>query len=233
MENEPTEELSQTEPSRKKLLVALGALVCLVLIFMGIALATGAFADNSAEAASEEESRQASSSSQSSRNTRNSTGAEKEEKDAEEQESDSTGDASSGGTAGAAASPQLNGGQSGGQGTPSVSAPVQETPAAPSLVTVSVTVDTSLMPGYPSYSGTVSIEPGSSVFAALCATGIPVGGSGSYVSSINGLAEFAGGPGSGWIYYVNGVYATAGSGNYALYGGENVVWRYTLNYGND
>ena len=95
-------------------------------------------------------------------------------------------------------------------------------PSAPSTVTVSVYIDSSRAAsnGYPSSlgGGTVTLNQGASVYDALCATGASVGGSSGYVSSIGGLAEFACGPGSGWLYFVNGSSPGYGCGSYILSG---------------
>ena len=110
-------------------------------------------------------------------------------------------------------------------------------PPAPSTVTVSVYIDSSRAAsnGYPASlgGGTVTLNQGSSVYDALVATGVGVGGSSSYVSSIGGLAEFDCGPGSGWLYFVNGSSPGYGSGSYILNGGESFTWIYTCNMGND
>lgn len=110
-------------------------------------------------------------------------------------------------------------------------------PSAPSTVTVSVYIDSSRAAsnGYPSSlgGGTVTLNQGASVYDALCATGASVGGSSGYVSSIGGLAEFACGPGSGWLYFVNGSSPGYGCGSYILSGGENITWIYTCDLGND
>lgn len=51
-----------------------------------------------------------------------------------------------------------------------------------------------------------------------------------YVSSINGLAEQANGPRSGWMYQVNGKIPQMSSGNYVLKNGDELVWFYTDDY---
>lgn len=115
--------------------------------------------------------------------------------------------------------------------------PAPEPAPAPSTVTVSVYVDSSraASEGYPSSlgGGTVTLNQGASVYDALCATGMSVGGSSGYVSSIGGLAEFQCGPGSGWLYFVNGSSPGYGCGSYILNGGESITWIYTLDMGND
>ena len=56
---------------------------------------------------------------------------------------------------------------------------------------------------------------------------------GVYVSAINGLAEFDGGPLSGWMYSVNGSFPNYSSSLYNLKDGDTVSWLYTLDLGND
>ncbi len=110
-------------------------------------------------------------------------------------------------------------------------------PPAPSTITVSVHVDSSraASKGYPASmaSGSVTLNQGASVYDALCALGVSVGGSSNYVTSINGLAEFACGSGSGWLYLVNGSSPGYGCGSYILQGGESITWVYTCDMGND
>lgn len=134
-----------------------------------------------------------------------------------------------------------------GDAVPNASAPAADpTPApepepapapAPATITVSVYVDSSRAAsfGYSSClaSATVSIPQGATVYDALAATGVSVGGSSSYVSSIGGLAEFSCGDASGWLYYVNGYSPGYGPGSYTLSGGESITWVYTLELGAD
>ena len=108
---------------------------------------------------------------------------------------------------------------------------------APATITVSVYVDSSRAAsyGYSSClaSASVTVPQGATVYDALAATGVSVGGSSSYVSSIGGLAEFSCGANSGWLYYVNGYSPGYGPGSYALSGGESITWVYTLDLGAD
>lgn len=55
----------------------------------------------------------------------------------------------------------------------------------------------------------------------------------TYVRSLCGLREFDGGPLSGWVYVVNGVYASVGVGGMAICPGDEVVFYYTLDLGKD
>jgi hypothetical protein len=82
-------------------------------------------------------------------------------------------------------------------------------------------------------SQTITLPKGSSVYDALVATGIGFGGSSSYITSINSIGEGDCGPGSGWMYNVNGGYPTEGSGSYTLNNGDAVAWLYTCNRGAD
>ena len=124
---------------------------------------------------------------------------------------------------------------------PADPAPAQQQPSAPApapaTITVSVYIDSSRAPGYPACmaSTSVTIPAGSSVYDALRATGVSIGGSSTYVRSINGLAEKLPGyeAGSGWMYSVNGVRPSQSCGGYKLSGGESIRWSYTLNMGHD
>ncbi len=104
-------------------------------------------------------------------------------------------------------------------------------------ISVSVYIDSSrAVPyGWDSCLGdtTVTVADGSSVYDALKATGLAIGGSSSYVASISGLAERACGSGSGWLYYVNGVSPGCACSQYTLSGGEDIKWIYTCDMGND
>ncbi|MFA7197571.1 MAG: DUF4430 domain-containing protein, partial [Anaerovoracaceae bacterium] len=56
---------------------------------------------------------------------------------------------------------------------------------------------------------------------------LTITGSGNYVSAINGLAEFGHGPGSGWLYMVNGeLSGSIAADAYRLEADDNVVWYY-------
>lgn len=55
----------------------------------------------------------------------------------------------------------------------------------------------------------------------------------AYVKSLCGLKEFELGPLAGWVYAVNGVYASKGVGGTALSEGDEVVFYYTMNLGKD
>ena len=79
-------------------------------------------------------------------------------------------------------------------------------------------------------SATLTLAEGSTVWDALCAMGVAIGGSSTYVSSIGGLAEFACGSGSGWMYAVNGVYPNKSCGKYVLSDGDSVLWTYVISY---
>lgn len=53
---------------------------------------------------------------------------------------------------------------------------------------------------------------------------------GTYISSINGLAEFHRGPNSGWMYRVNGIISNVGFAEKKLQHGDRVLWFYTDDY---
>lgn len=54
-----------------------------------------------------------------------------------------------------------------------------------------------------------------------------------YIQSIDGDGEFDHGPGSGWMYNVNGTYPEVGASVYELEDGDEIQWRYTTNLGAD
>lgn len=56
---------------------------------------------------------------------------------------------------------------------------------------------------------------------------------GVYVSSIEGLAEFDGGPNSGWMYRVNGEFPNHSASLHKIYAGDKVEWLYTRDLGKD
>ena len=103
----------------------------------------------------------------------------------------------------------------------------------PATITVYVSIDSSRANHYDSSwptsmgSGTVTLSEGSSVYDALCALGVSVGGDSGYVSAINGLPHKACGAMSGWTYNVDGVYSNKACGKYILSGGETVCWVYS------
>ena len=53
------------------------------------------------------------------------------------------------------------------------------------------------------------------------------------IEGIANLYEFDGGPLSGWVYSVNGVFPNYGSSKYALKDGDQVLWQYTCDLGAD
>ncbi len=66
---------------------------------------------------------------------------------------------------------------------------------------------------------------------ALTEAGIPYeNAGGNYISSVGGLAEFDGGPMSGWLFTVDGAYPDVGIAGYVLTKDVSIVLRYTDNY---
>ena len=98
-------------------------------------------------------------------------------------------------------------------------------------IKVSVSVDSSRIADYGidpfEIDQVVELDPGASVYDALCALGVPISGNSYYVSAINGLAERQGGQGSGWTYSVNGDFPSKACGKYLLAGGEKIAWIYS------
>lgn len=86
----------------------------------------------------------------------------------------------------------------------------------------------------------LSIRPGEdTAFSLLQKTGLTYKYnyhktySGVYVSSIEGLAEFDGGPNSGWMYRVNGEFPNHSASLHKIYAGDKVEWLYTRDLGKD
>ena len=55
----------------------------------------------------------------------------------------------------------------------------------------------------------------------------------AYVKGINYLYELAYGDLSGWIYLVNGERASVGCGTYVVQDGDEIIWAYTTELGED
>lgn len=122
--------------------------------------------------------------------------------------------------------------------------PNPEKPEKPEELTVTLSVDLKTIgKGYIVAPTKVKIKDGHTVWevlqAVLNAKGIAYeyedyAQYGSvYVQSIDGEGEFDHGPGSGWMYNVNGIYPEFGCSLYKLHGGETIQWRYTTNLGED
>lgn len=83
----------------------------------------------------------------------------------------------------------------------------------------------------------ITLKKDATVYDALKKTGLVIGsstsGMGVYVYSIQSLAENACGPGSGWLYSVNGKFHQTSCSNYRLKDGDKIQWRYTCNNGKD
>jgi len=56
---------------------------------------------------------------------------------------------------------------------------------------------------------------------------------GGYMKSIDGLGEFQYGPKSGWMYEINGKFPDISSDDVLVKDGDEIIWRYTLNLGED
>jgi outer membrane biosynthesis protein TonB len=78
----------------------------------------------------------------------------------------------------------------------------------------------------------VKVKKNATVYDALKASGVSFSGT-QYISSIGGLSEFDGGPESGWVFLVSGVYSGVGVTKFAVKNGDYVQFRYTLKGGAD
>lgn len=146
----------------------------------------------------------------------------------------STGDSSSAAGSSSGSTSSSGGSSSGGSpstasGGSSSSANGSNSSSEQGGITVSITVDASIV-GAGSSSATVSLAQGATVYDALKATGVSMNASntqyGIYVSSIGGLAEKEHGATSGWMYSVNGVTPMTACSNYKLSNGDKIVWYY-------
>ncbi|NLC40440.1 MAG: DUF4430 domain-containing protein [Clostridiaceae bacterium] len=82
----------------------------------------------------------------------------------------------------------------------------------------------------------ITVDPGSSVFDVLKASGLTINASnsflGAYVSSVQGISEGAAGAGKGgWIYSINGVFPNLSASNVTVKNGDIVFFHYTVTPG--
>lgn len=115
------------------------------------------------------------------------------------------------------------------QSEPAPAAPQQTQPAT---ITVSVTADGGASGASVSYSTSVTVPQGATVFDALAASGIPFNARssayGMYVDSIGGVSENYNGTNGGWTYYVNGSFINSACDSTVLSAGDSVRWTYVL-----
>lgn len=101
--------------------------------------------------------------------------------------------------------------------------------SADARLNVNVTIDGSGY-GNVSYSGSLKLIEGASVYDALKATGLSINARetqyGVYVAAIGGLAEKSAGGESGWKYSVNGAEPSTSCSNYVLRNGDVVKWKF-------
>ena len=133
---------------------------------------------------------------------------------------------SAGGSAGTTSSSSSQTGSSSGSSASAGAQGAQQS----STITVHVSVDASAAGGGTLASTSLSLKRGASAYDALRATGLSVNARstvyGVYVAAIGGFAEFDHGDGSGWTYYVNGVFADRSAGAWTLSDGDSVSWVY-------
>lgn len=100
-------------------------------------------------------------------------------------------------------------------------------PSQPSTMTVTVSIDSSVVGSPVSLSTSVVLAKGATVYDALLGTGVAVDPVpsmyGIYVRSIGGLAEEEA---SGWTYYVNGEFINESCSSHVLSDGDVVTWVY-------
>jgi len=106
-------------------------------------------------------------------------------------------------------------------------------PPPPARASISVTD-----PGGPAlFSGSFYLDPGETAYSLLHRTALAIGSRstamGVYVYSIAGVAEFDGGPGSGWMFRVNGQFPATSADTLVLQAGDSVAWLFTRDLGHD
>lgn len=109
-----------------------------------------------------------------------------------------------------------------------VEPPKQETPIKQTVSVQVIGVNSTMM------QGNIEVNSSSTAYSVLRelakqnGKSISTKGFGStvYVSGIDGLKEFDHGPGSGWMYKVNGTPPNIGAGAYRLKAGDQVIWYY-------
>lgn len=110
------------------------------------------------------------------------------------------------------------------------SAPVA--PEAPAGITVSFSVVSDAVGSPVSFSKSLTLDEGATVFDALAAAGVDFvardSAYGKYVAAIGGLAEKQHGGTSGWMYSVNGEIVMTSCSNCVLSQGDRVQWFYTV-----
>ena len=83
----------------------------------------------------------------------------------------------------------------------------------------------------------LTLKKSATVYDALSATGLIIGSNssamGTYVYSIQSLAEKMCGGTSGWLYFVNDKCISLSSSSCVLKDGDNICWKYSCDNGND
>ena len=124
------------------------------------------------------------------------------------------------------------GGDASADSSPGASSGAADTSQQPDSITVSVSIDSSVVGSPVSLSAQVTLASGATVFDALMATGVAYSASstlyGTYMAAIGGLAEKQHGGKSGWTYYVNGQFINTACSNYTLSPGDAVSWVYVV-----
>lgn len=239
---------------RKKAIAAVVAIVLFAAIACAVAFASGAFQTTEADSASGSDTAQKADvrpeSDQASENgSSDKASAEKPDEGAQGEASSQSqeGDALSepnassdpstaqggaqpdAGNAGVSTDQEATGPSSSGSAT-QPSAPAE--PEAPAGITVSFSVVSDAVGSPVSFSKSLTLDEGATVFDALVAAGVDFvardSAYGKYVAAIGGLAEKQHGGTSGWMYSVNGEVVMTSCSNCVLSQGDRVQWFYTV-----
>ena len=135
-------------------------------------------------------------------------------------------------------------GQSSGTGSPAPAPAPTPAPAPAPTATVTISIDCRTVPsiGMILSARSITLKEGDTVYSVLqraCSSaGIALDtaqypGSGVYIRGIGGVSERAHGPLSGWLYSVNGTFASVGCSRYTLKAGDVIALRYTCDGGSD
>lgn len=118
---------------------------------------------------------------------------------------------------------------------PATSTPASQasTPSVPQAQTVSISIDGTPGGATKTYSYTIEIQSGDTVFSvlqrAVSKGSLSYTGSGktAFVTAIYGVANAPSGVSKGWIYTVNGTRPAKSCGAYAVNDGDKIEWVYS------
>jgi len=118
--------------------------------------------------------------------------------------------------------------------TPTPPPSTSQTPSQPTQTRAFISVRNDSASGTKVFfEGYLNLNSNETAYTLLQRTGLTLGTRGTYVYSIDGLAELDYGPNSGWKYRVNGVFPMMGASNFTVKNNDRVEWLFTLDGGQD